>query len=82
MITKLRFSESKINSLPEPDSKQVDTYSDYDPPNAKNRTAVPGLYLTVSSTGVKSFVLRKKFKGRTRVITIGRHTIVNVETAW
>ena len=81
VVSKIRLSESKIKLLPIPKSKQVDTYSDCDPPNAKNRISVPGLYLTVSSTCVKSFVLRKKFQGRTRVITIGQHPGVNVDTA-
>ena len=62
-------------------AKKKVTYADFDPPEAKKRIAVPGLELVVSYTGVKSYVLRRKLKGRVVVVTLGRHPSINVETA-
>lgn len=57
------------------------TYVDFDPPELKTRMAVPGLELTVSYSGIKSFVFRKKVNGRAVAVTLGRHPSINVETA-
>ena len=81
MPLKIRFTEAVIDELPVPNPKQRVTYIDFDPADAKKRVAVPGLELVVSYTGVKSFVLRRKLKGRVVSVTIGRHPAITVETA-
>ncbi len=81
MPERIRFTESVVRDLPVPPAKQKVTYLDFDPPEVKNRLAVPGLELVVSYTGIKSFVLRKKVKGRVVVVTLGRHPSINVDTA-
>lgn len=81
MPERIRFTEAVIRDIPVPPAKTKATYLDFDPPEAKQRLAVPGLELVASYTGVKSYVLRKKLNGRVVVVTIGRHPAVDVETA-
>lgn len=63
MTEKIKFSEAKIKGLPSPNSGR-EIYLD---------TETRGLGLRVTSSGVKTFFLRRKFKGRSERITLGRH---------
>jgi integrase len=81
MAKPLKFTKRALETLPLPSGKQRDVYVDTDPSGASRREAVPGLQLTVSSSGTKSFVLCRKFKGRTKKVTIGRFPAWTVEQA-
>lgn len=58
-----RLTDSKLQGLKPPVSGQAE-YSDSD---------VPGLRVRVGSSGVKTFILRKRVGGRLRNMTLGRY---------
>jgi integrase len=80
MATELKFTKTAIEKLPLPDSGRV-AYLDTDPPKASRRDSIKGLRLMVSHTGVKSFVLSRKFQGRLKNFTIGRFPSWTVDMA-
>jgi len=57
------FTVKELNSLPTPNKGSRDTYHD---------TNVSGLTLRVTSTGRKSFVVRKRINGKPVMTTLGR----------
>lgn len=81
MSIKLKFTEKAVQSLPAPTEKSRQIYSDTDTLGAKRREAVPGLQLAVFKSGTRSFVLCRKFHGRTRFITLGKYPDISVEDA-
>lgn len=81
MSIKLKFTENAVQRLPAPTDKTRQIYSDTDNPGAKKREAVPGLQLAVFKSGSRSFVLCRKFHGRTRFITLGKYPDISVEDA-
>jgi integrase len=76
----LKFTKRAIEKLPVPKCGR-DSYRDYDDELRVCQTSVTGLQLTVSSNATVSFVLCKKFKGKTKKITIGRFPDWTVEQA-
>ena len=58
------FTVKELNNLPTPDKGSRDTYHD---------TNVSGLTLRVTSTGIKSFVVRKRLNGKSVMTTLGRY---------
>ncbi|MXP43697.1 tyrosine-type recombinase/integrase [Allopontixanthobacter sediminis] len=58
-----KLTDSKIQGLKAPAKGQLE-YSDAD---------VPGLRIRIGTTGVKTFILRKRVTGRIRNITLGRY---------
>jgi len=61
MADKFHFKRAKLRALPKPQSGWVYAYDD----------AVRGLAVGVGTTGVKSFMVYRKFKGRPIKITLG-----------
>ena len=80
MAIALKFNKQAIEKLPLPEAGRI-TYLDTDPADAIRRDAVKGLQLVVSHTGVKSFVLCRKLKGRVKKVTIGRFPSWTVDMA-
>lgn len=68
----INFTKRAIDALPNPDKGQRETYYD-------NKT--PGLLLRVSSTGSKSFAVRRKTNGRAERITLGKYPAMTIEQA-
>jgi len=66
------FTVKELNSLPIPIKGQRNTYHD---------TNVVGLTLRVTSTGVKSFVIRKRIKGKPVMTTLGRYPAMTLTQA-
>ena len=81
MSIRLKFTKRAIEGLPLPFDKQRETYLDTDQEGAAKRDAVPGLQLTVSAKGTKSFVLCRKLNGKTKKVTVGRFPAWTVELA-
>jgi len=81
MAIKLKFTEKTCQNLSSPTDKPREIYTDTDLPGARRRDAVPGLQLSVFKSGTKSFVLCRKFQGRTRFITLGKYPDMSVEDA-
>lgn len=63
MDKRSNFTVKELNSLPTPNKGSRDTYHD---------TNVSGLTLRVTSTGRKSFVVRKRINGKPVMTTLGR----------
>lgn len=63
MVAVAGLTDAKIKALKAPDSGQVE-YPD---------ALVPGLRLRVGSSGVKTFILRKRVGGRARNLTLDRY---------
>lgn len=81
MSIKLKFTEKAIQNLPSPTETSRQIYSDTDTSGTKRREAVPGLQLTVFKSGTRSFVLCRKFHGKTRFITLGKYPDISVDEA-
>lgn len=81
MSIKLKFTEKAIQGLPSPTDKPRQIYSDTDTFGAKRREAVPGLQLAVFKSGTRSFVLCRKYHGKTRFITLGKYPDISVDEA-
>lgn len=81
MAKKIKFTEKAIQNLPTPERVRYQIYRDCDPPRAKRLEAVTGLQLYVYKSGVKSFVLCKKFHGKTRFLAIGKFPDLSVNRA-
>lgn len=81
MPIKLKLTEKAVQKLPPPTAKDREKYSDFDPPEAKRREAVAGLQLHVFQSGNKSFVLVRKYQGRSRSFTLGKFPDISVDKA-
>lgn len=81
MSIKVKFTERTCQNLTFPTDQPRQIYVDTDPSTAVRREAVPGLQLSVFRSGTKSFVLCRKFQGRTRFITLGKYPDLSVEQA-
>lgn len=68
----MRFTKTAIAALPAASPGKRDSYRD---------THTPGLELRVTDQGTKTFVVLKKFSGKTERVTIGRFPEVTVEAA-
>ena len=66
------FTVKELNSLPTPAKGSRDTYHDIN---------VAGLTLRVTATGVKSFVIRKRIKGRPIMTTLGQYPAMTLSQA-
>jgi len=66
------FTVKELNNLSTPKQGSRDTYHD---------TNVAGLTLRVTSTGVKSFVIRKRINGKPVMTTLGRYPAMTITQA-
>ena len=66
------FTIKELNNLSTPKQGSRDTYHD---------TNVAGLTLRVTSTGVKSFVIRKRINGKPVMTTLGRYPAMTITQA-
>jgi integrase len=66
------FTIKELNNLSAPKQGSRDTYHD---------TNVAGLTLRVTSTGVKSFVIRKRINGKPVMTTLGRYPAMTITQA-
>lgn len=72
MVDKFKFTEAKIKALSCPENTSRAIYSD-----SESRS----LSIRVLSSGVKTYFLRRKFKGKSERITLGRSTELSVSKA-
>ena len=66
------FTVKELNNLPLPEKGSRNTYHD---------TNVSGLTLRVTSTGKKSFVIRKRIKGKPIMTTLGQYPAMSLSQA-
>ena len=66
------FTVKELNNLPLPNQGSRDTYHD---------TSVSGLTLRVTSTGKKSFVIRKRINGKPVLTTLGQYPAMTLNQA-
>jgi len=66
------FTVKELNNLSTPKQGSRDTYHD---------TNVAGLTLRVTSTGIKSFVIRKRINGKPIMTTLGRYPAMTITQA-
>ncbi|MGY6216652.1 tyrosine-type recombinase/integrase [Methylolobus aquaticus] len=72
MSNDLNFTKSNIDALPLPAAGQRASYQD---------TKVQGLELRVTSTGTKTFCVRRRVAGKVERITLGRYPAMTPEQA-
>jgi len=71
-MAKINFTKRILDSLPEPEKGKRETYHD---------AKLAGLSLRVSSTGVKSFSVRRRVNGKVERVTIGKYPAMTIEQA-
>jgi len=71
-MAEINFTKRTLDTLSKPEKGKRDTYHD---------TKLAGLSLRVSSTGVKSFSVRKRVNGKAERVTIGKYPAMTIEQA-
>lgn len=71
-MAEINFTKRTLDALSEPEKGKRDTYHD---------TKLAGLSLRVSSTGAKSFSVRRRVNGKAERVTIGKYPFMTIEQA-